>query len=103
MDIQGVAKISSRALPGSGRIDVEFTRDTKMNFATVILSERLNRLQDRLPTQVQEPDVKPYVPEEFEKKAAIQFGVHGENLSIFALKKIPNLSMWAPVIFALVI
>ncbi|MBW2410894.1 MAG: efflux RND transporter permease subunit, partial [Deltaproteobacteria bacterium] len=88
MDIQGVAKISSRALPGYGVIDVEFTRDTKMNFATVILSERLNRLQDRLPTQVMKPEVKPYVPEEFEKKAAIRFGVQGENLSIFALKKI---------------
>ncbi|MCK4764401.1 MAG: efflux RND transporter permease subunit [Candidatus Aminicenantes bacterium] len=88
MDIQGVAKISSRALPGSGLLDVEFSRDTRMNFATVILSERLNRLQDTLPTQVMKPNVKPFVPDEFEKKPALEFGVHGENLSIFALKKI---------------
>jgi HAE1 family hydrophobic/amphiphilic exporter-1 len=88
MDVQGVAKIKTSARQGVGSLRVEFTRDTKMNFATVVLSERLNRLHDDLPTQVNRPQITPYVPDEFESKPALRFGVHGKSLSIYALKKI---------------
>lgn len=88
MDIQGVAKIKTRARQNFGSLRVEFTRDTKMNFATVVLSERLNRLQDELPTQVMRPNIVPYVPDEFESKPALRFRAHGKNVSIYALKKI---------------
>jgi HAE1 family hydrophobic/amphiphilic exporter-1 len=88
IEVQGVAKINSYARQGSGNLKVEFTRDTKMKFATVVLSERLNRLHDSLPEQVSRPRIDPYVPDEFQSKPALRFGVHGEHLSVFALKKI---------------
>lgn len=88
MDIQGVAKISSRAMQNYGYLQVEFSRNTKMNFATVVLSEKLNRLHDNLPDQVSRPMIIPRIPDEFKRGPSFRFGVYGENLSIFALKKI---------------
>ncbi len=88
MDIQGVARIKGKAEQARGHLTVEFTRDTKMNFATVVLSERLNRLQKELPGGVARPTITPILPDEFRKKPTFEFGVHGENLSIYSLKKI---------------
>ena len=85
--IRGIAKIESRALQNYGRIEVEFNRDTNMDFASVALSERLNRLQSELPRQVQRPNIQPYVPDEFRKLPFFNVGVYG-NYSIFTLKRV---------------
>jgi HAE1 family hydrophobic/amphiphilic exporter-1 len=37
MQIKGVAKINSRSMQNYGRIEVEFNRETRMDFASVVL------------------------------------------------------------------
>ena len=85
--IRGIAKIESRALQNFGRIEVEFNRGTNMDFATVALSERLNRLQKELPRQVRRPNIQPYVPDEFKKLPFFNAGVYG-NYTIYTLKRV---------------
>ncbi len=87
MDIKGIKKITSRAQQNRGTIKVEFMRDTRMNFAEVQLSEKLNRLQTELPKNVRNPIISQQIPDEFEQKPAFEFGVYGD-LSAFELKKI---------------
>ncbi|MFW6084367.1 MAG: efflux RND transporter permease subunit [Gemmatimonadota bacterium] len=68
--VGGVRKITSRSevqrsgTGSSARINVEFERDTRMDFARLELSERINSLRDELPPEV-EPNVQPFVPDEF--------------------------------------
>jgi len=87
MDIKGIKKITSRALQNRGTIKVEFTRDTRMNFAEVQLSERLNRIQKNFPKSVRPPSIAQQIPDEFEQKPAFEFGVYGD-LSVFELKRV---------------
>lgn len=86
MSIKGVKNINSNARRDSCTINVEFSRDTKMDFAAVVLSERLNKLRKSLPSQVSRPFVENYVPEEFEKSAFFRIGVYGD-MTIYLLKQ----------------
>ncbi|MDX1576954.1 MAG: efflux RND transporter permease subunit [Gemmatimonadota bacterium] len=71
--VGGVEKITSvsRADPrGAGStadIEIEFERDTRMEFARLELSERIASLRDELPPGVR-PTVSRYVPEEFQEE-----------------------------------
>jgi len=87
MDIKGIKKITSRAQQNRGTIKVEFTRNTRMNFAEVQLAERLNRIQKQFPKNVRPPNISQQIPDEFEQKPAFEFGVYGD-LSVFELKRI---------------
>ena len=87
MEIKGIKKITCQANTNSGSIQVEFSRDTKMNFAGVVLKERLNRLHNELPTQVQRPGISENLPDEFEKQEFMNVGVAGDY-SIAGLRKV---------------
>jgi len=87
MELKGIKNISSQAQVNYGTIKVEFSRNTKMNFAGVVLKERLNRLHNDLPTQVQRPDISENLPDEFEKLEFMNVGVAGDY-SIAALRRI---------------
>ena len=88
MQIKGVSKINSYADLGWGEIKVEFSRNSRMNFSHMSLSERLNKLQKSLPLQVRKPDIQQYVPDDFEKKPLLTVGLIAKNRTIFSLKKI---------------
>ncbi|MFW6089265.1 MAG: efflux RND transporter permease subunit [Gemmatimonadota bacterium] len=68
--VAGVRKITStssaaaRGTGSSSTINVEFERDTRMDFARLALGERINALRDELPPGVV-PTVEPYTPPEF--------------------------------------
>ncbi len=68
--VNGVRKVvsTSRADPrGTGsfaEIEIEFARETRMEFARLDLTERISSLRDELPPGVF-PYVQPYVPPEF--------------------------------------
>jgi multidrug efflux pump subunit AcrB len=47
--VAGVQRITSRSGEGSAYIDVEFQRETDMNFARLEMSERLGALEGSLP------------------------------------------------------
>ncbi len=71
--IRGVEKVTSESFEqqGSGvsNIEVEFARDTDMDFARLDLSERLATLEEELPPGVRSVTVVPYVPPEFSSQA----------------------------------
>jgi len=68
--VSGVRKITStsradsRGTGSTTSIDIEFERDTRMDFAHLELSERINSMRDELPPNVN-PEVQPYTPPEF--------------------------------------
>ncbi|MGD8363157.1 MAG: efflux RND transporter permease subunit, partial [Gemmatimonadota bacterium] len=71
--VRGVEKITSESYENQGTgissINVEFNRDTDMDFARLDLSERLATLEEDLPPGVRSVAVTPYVPPEFQEQA----------------------------------
>ncbi|MFO7893300.1 MAG: efflux RND transporter permease subunit [Longimicrobiales bacterium] len=65
--VAGVDRITSTSQAGSANIQVEFDRETDMDFARLDLAERLANLRDELPSGVT-PQVIPYVPREFREQ-----------------------------------
>ncbi|MFV1985753.1 MAG: efflux RND transporter permease subunit [Gemmatimonadota bacterium] len=82
--VSGVEKIVStssadrRGAGSTARIEVDFERDTRMEFARLELSERIGSVREELPTGVQ-PTVSQYVPEEFaeEQQTFVQYSLTG--------------------------
>ena len=67
--VQGVEKVTSVSREGVATIDVEFARDTDMDFARLDLSERIATLEEtELPPGVDRVTVEPYVPREFQQQ-----------------------------------
>ncbi len=71
--VRGVEKVTSESYEQQGtgvsNIEVEFARDTDMDFARLDLSERLATLEEELPPGVRSVTVQPYVPREFSAQA----------------------------------
>jgi hydrophobic/amphiphilic exporter-1 (mainly G- bacteria), HAE1 family len=70
--VRGVEKIVSTSYEeqgtGNSRIDVEFERDTDMEFARMELSERMAAIEEDLPPGARKPYVSMYVPEAFSRQ-----------------------------------
>jgi HAE1 family hydrophobic/amphiphilic exporter-1 len=62
--ITSTSSATSRGTGSSATVNVEFERDTRMDFARLALGERINALRDELPPGVV-PTVQPYTPPEF--------------------------------------
>ncbi len=71
--VRGVERILSTSYESQGRgisrIDIEFERETDMEFARLELSERMAALEDDLPVGIQGPFVQMYVPEAFSRES----------------------------------
>ncbi|WP_420447925.1 efflux RND transporter permease subunit [Candidatus Palauibacter sp.] len=82
--VGGVEKVISessadpRGTGSSARIDIDFERDTRMEFARLELSERINSIRDELPEGVM-PSLSEYVPQEFaeEEEQLLSFSLTG--------------------------
>lgn len=88
MQVKGVEKISSRATISTGTIKVEFNRNVKMNFAHLVLREKMNRLQRDLPPAIPLPSIQERVPDNFEQQPLMGIGIYAENYSVYQLKKV---------------
>jgi hydrophobic/amphiphilic exporter-1 (mainly G- bacteria), HAE1 family len=66
--VRGVERIASRSREGAASIDVEFARETDMDFARLELSERLGSIETELPVGVRPPLIEMYVPDEFREQ-----------------------------------
>jgi len=68
--VPGVENINSESYEQSGfgqtRIEVEFNRDTDMDFARLDLSERISQLEEDLPDGVSNVNVEMYTPRELQ-------------------------------------
>jgi len=67
--VRGVRKVTSTSSEGQCTIQVQFSRDTDMDFARLDLSERLSMLEEDLPYGVDPIRVQPYVPREFQDQS----------------------------------
>ena len=71
--VRGVERIVSQSFEetgtGASRIEIEFRRDTDMDFARLDLSERISTLEEALPAGVGQVSVSQYVPEEFQEQS----------------------------------
>jgi hydrophobic/amphiphilic exporter-1 (mainly G- bacteria), HAE1 family len=76
--IAGVKRVSSRCQENGGTVQVEFDPHCDMNFVYVLLRERLNQLRGQLPPQAGLPQVAPYVPDEFRRRAFFSLNVTGD-------------------------
>ncbi|HNX98392.1 MAG TPA: efflux RND transporter permease subunit, partial [Candidatus Aminicenantes bacterium] len=77
--LKWIAQVHSRCRENHCQVSVECQRDADMNFVTVLLKERMNRLRSELPPQVAAPQVMPYVPEQFQKKAFMTLSFFGDS------------------------
>lgn len=68
--VRGTERITSESFEQYGQgisaIEVEFARETDMDFARLELSERLAAIEDQLPPGAFRPTIAQYVPEEFQ-------------------------------------
>ena len=76
--VVSVSEADRRGTGSSARIEVEFERDTRMEFARLALGERINSVRDELPPGAV-PIVEPYVPQEFaeETEELLAFSLTG--------------------------
>jgi len=63
--IVSTSQADARGAGSTARIEVDFERDTRMEFARLELSERISSVRDELPPGVRQPVVSQYVPQEF--------------------------------------
>ncbi|MBD3336415.1 MAG: MMPL family transporter, partial [Candidatus Eisenbacteria bacterium] len=63
--VHGVEKLTSRSSPGWSKVEVAFRRDVNIEFARLELSEQLGGVRGELPGTAGQPNIVPYVPEEF--------------------------------------
>jgi len=72
--VRGVERIVSESFEeqgrGTARIEIEFQRDTDMDFVRLDLSERIATLQEALPAGVGHVQVSQYIPDEFQEQNA---------------------------------
>ena len=70
--VRGVERVVSESYEeqgtGTARIEIEFLRDTDMDFARLDLSERIATLEESLPPGVDRVQISQYVPEEFQEQ-----------------------------------
>jgi HAE1 family hydrophobic/amphiphilic exporter-1 len=92
VQVAGVRKVTSSSFRNESHVDLEFTRDTNMNFAALDLNERLSFLRDNLPAGASQPIISQYVPQELQRGNFFTFSVTGsyplQFLREIALKKI---------------
>src|SRR5690606_27430662 len=79
--VRGVERITSTSREGAqgASIDIEFARETDMDFARLELSERIASIEDELPVGSTPPRITMYVPDEFadQQSAVLEYTVAG--------------------------
>ena len=64
-NVHGIEKITSRSSPGRSSVEIEFRRDIDIEFARLELAEQLGAVRRDMPATAGQPDIVPFVPEEF--------------------------------------
>jgi len=73
--VHGVEKVTSTSSPGRSSVEVEFRREIDIDFARVDLNEQLGSVRRDLPLNSGQPQILPYVPEEFETEDFFTFSL----------------------------
>ncbi len=75
--IKGVRKMTSESRIGRSLITLEFDPKTNMEFARLVLRERIAKAEDDFPYGVR-PSVRPYIPEDFRVQAFLRYTISGD-------------------------
>jgi HAE1 family hydrophobic/amphiphilic exporter-1 len=73
--VHGVEKVTSTSSPGRSQVEIEFRRDVNIDFARVDLNEQLGSVRRNLPLNAGQPQILPYVPEEFQTEDFYTFSL----------------------------
>jgi HAE1 family hydrophobic/amphiphilic exporter-1 len=73
--VHGVEKIESVSRAGSSQVEVAFRRGVDIDFARVELNEHLGAVRRNLPLNAGQPQILPYVPEEFRTEQFFTFSL----------------------------
>ncbi|MFQ5511874.1 MAG: efflux RND transporter permease subunit [Candidatus Krumholzibacteriia bacterium] len=76
--IHGVESIESTSYAGRSRVEIKFRRDINIDFARVDLNEQLGSVRRNLPLNAGQPQILPYVPEEFQTENFFTFSLESE-------------------------
>lgn len=76
--VHGVEKVVSTSRSGQSQVEVSFRRDVDIDFARVELNEQLGAVRRDLPLNASQPQLLPYVPEEFESEDFFTFSMESE-------------------------
>lgn len=94
VQVAGIRKVTSTSRREFSQVELEFSRDTDMNFASLDLNERLSFLRENLPAGASQPKISRYVPREFQRGNFFTFSVIGnyplQFLREIAIKKIKS-------------
>jgi len=74
-EVHGVEKIESRSSYGNSRVTVSFRRDSNLDFARLDLNEQLGDVRRNLPPGAGQPQIVPFVPEEFRTEDFFTFSL----------------------------
>ncbi|MEE9268710.1 MAG: efflux RND transporter permease subunit [Candidatus Krumholzibacteria bacterium] len=76
--IHGVEEIVSTSYAGRSRVQIKFRRDINIDFARVDLNEQLGSVRRNLPLNAAQPQILPYVPEEFATENFFTFSLESD-------------------------
>jgi hydrophobic/amphiphilic exporter-1 (mainly G- bacteria), HAE1 family len=76
--LRGSEKIESTSRAGVSTVEVEFNRDTDIDFARLELNEQLGSVRRNLPLNASQPVIQSFVPEEFGEQQFFTFSVESD-------------------------
>lgn len=74
-DVHGVQKIQSTSRAGNSTVEISFRRDVNIDFARLDLNEQLGDVRRNLPLGATQPQIMPFVPEEFRTEDFFTFSL----------------------------
>ena len=77
-NVYGVESVKSTSRAGRSMVEVEFRRDIDIEFARLDLNEQLGSVRRTLPLNASQPQILPYVPEDFRTEQFFTFSIESE-------------------------
>ncbi len=74
-DVHGVEKVESTSRAGNSTVEISFRRDVEIDFARLDLNEQLGDVRRNLPLGASQPQILPFVPEEFRTEDFFTFSL----------------------------
>ncbi len=74
-DVHGVEKLESTSRAANSTVTISFRRDTNIDFARLDVNEQLGEVRRNLPLGAMQPQILPFVPEEFRTEDFFTFSL----------------------------
>ncbi len=74
-NVYGIESVRSTSRAGRSTVQVEFRRDVDIDFARLNLNEQLGSVRRNLPLNASQPQILPFVPEDFRTEQFFSFSI----------------------------